>query len=725
MHNYRIGQTVIANGNEDAWRDDVRGISVTRMNRFAGRVLEQTVDADGNCTYTLIGVCARRRSDAGRVFEGVPEKCVSAYEYHDGDRVEVSVGAEQVSATIESVPRWWWDSDAEYTVRLVSEDADRLTGGERLIRRRHDSVRLAPFGSVSLGYEYGVEELEGFHLWDRVCVSREGYKTNGYIMAMRPDSYAPVRVLTDDEVGRPFCSDQSDGVAGRYVVKARISELTKLEEDVPLESKYFKVGERLIAYHRSSNAWCGADSYHEFKGDVTELLPGGLVRAVCTSNRDSHYVGREFVLNGSNYAKLRALGEERDRIVCMNCGEPFDINLIDPDDPTELDSSRENDDYYVIDGEYICSTCVENEYEKCYYCGEWFYKDEMSWSEYLGSYVCESCRDDNLYWCDRCEDYTPNTCEVIVSEDGDTQSWCDDCAGNYATWCDNCETYYSDDFDSCPNCGAVDDDACDSVPARGNRGINNYSFKPHPCFQFIEGEDTDRDNVLFYGVEDETDSDGGGCPNDYARALYDMELPLYCKHDGSLDDGVEVVTHPCTLRYHLESELWDKVCKTGLDHGMRSHDTTTCGLHVHISRKPFITKGIKDYEERLMFAYDHYITQWKKIARRFDTERWAAFLSEKCGSPTKDIDDVKKKKTSYDRYQAVNLANSATIEIRIFRGSLKPETVKATLWLVDAVSRFVLADKDVMKCSFKELIDYDNAPAFVREYLEARKVWVD
>ena len=42
-----------------------------------------------------------------------------------------------------------------------------------------------------------------------------------------------------------------------------------------------------------------------------------------------------------------------------------------------------------------------------------------------------------------------------------------------------------------------------------------------------------------------------------------------------------------------------------------------------------------------------------------------------------------------------------------------------------AVNRFILADKDVMKCSFKELIDYDNAPEFVRTYLDARKVLVD
>lgn len=33
----------------------------------------------------------------------------------------------------------------------------------------------------------------------------------------------------------------------------------------------------------------------------------------------------------------------------------------------------------------------------------------------------------------------------------------------------------------------------------------------------------------------------------------------YCKHDGSLDDGFEIVTHPMSLEYQLHEMSWDEV----------------------------------------------------------------------------------------------------------------------------------------------------------------------
>jgi len=33
----------------------------------------------------------------------------------------------------------------------------------------------------------------------------------------------------------------------------------------------------------------------------------------------------------------------------------------------------------------------------------------------------------------------------------------------------------------------------------------------------------------------------------------------YCKHDGSLNDGFEIVTHPMTLDYHLHRMPWEEL----------------------------------------------------------------------------------------------------------------------------------------------------------------------
>ena len=62
---------------------------------------------------------------------------------------------------------------------------------------------------------------------------------------------------------------------------------------------------------------------------------------------------------------------------------------------------------------------------------------------------------------------------------------------------------------------------------------------------------------------------------------------LYIKTDGSLDEGLELVTHPMTLEYHLNEMPWAEVLRKAQSMGYLSHAAGTCGLHVHISRLAF------------------------------------------------------------------------------------------------------------------------------------------
>lgn len=70
---------------------------------------------------------------------------------------------------------------------------------------------------------------------------------------------------------------------------------------------------------------------------------------------------------------------------------------------------------------------------------------------------------------------------------------------------------------------------------------------------------------------------------------------LYFKHDGSLDEGCELVTHPMSPEYMMSDagkKMWRDICEAALAEGMRSHDTSTCGLHVHVSRDFFGKTGM-------------------------------------------------------------------------------------------------------------------------------------
>ena len=94
--------------------------------------------------------------------------------------------------------------------------------------------------------------------------------------------------------------------------------------------------------------------------------------------------------------------------------------------------------------------------------------------------------------------------------------------------------YYepSDSDEDSPLC--VD---CYHLHMRG--GIHDYYYKPAPIFY--------GNGPRFFGVELEID--GAGEDSDNARELlnvgnpYDLEH-IYCKHDGSPEDGIEIVSHP-------------------------------------------------------------------------------------------------------------------------------------------------------------------------------------
>ncbi|MBE6950630.1 MAG: hypothetical protein E7451_04755 [Ruminococcaceae bacterium] len=70
--------------------------------------------------------------------------------------------------------------------------------------------------------------------------------------------------------------------------------------------------------------------------------------------------------------------------------------------------------------------------------------------------------------------------------------------------------------------------------------------------------------ILYMGVEIELDE--GGESDNQARKLLEIANSeterIYCKHDGSLNDGFEVVSHPMTLAYHIEKMPWQSSVTT-------------------------------------------------------------------------------------------------------------------------------------------------------------------
>lgn len=375
-------------------------------------------------------------------------------------------------------------------------------------------------------------------------------------------------------------------------------------------------------------------------------------------------------------------------------------------DGTEL--RQENGKWYDEEG---------TEYQECYECGDYFPTDEMT--DTINGMVCEDCLD-NYSYCDRCGGFHPcdDVYEVYDTSRHAYSDWmCQDCAEDTATYCDCCGSYYRDGvfyvnsgrhwvgrnlcedcrvqegINCCERCDAVGDnvqyDDCEDEYLCDNcyhPVINCYGkTKNLPYF----GEPND----LHMGIELEIDE--GGKNSDNARTLMNIlgEDTAECKEDASLDDGFEIASAPATYEAHKNELNWKAMMDNAVALDYLSHNTTTCGLHIHVDRAYFInTLSDTDCENKFALLFGNNADWIKRFSRRADF-RYCEIEDQACQKTTPQDakkGDLKSKPNKYARYVAINYNTGInTIEFRIFRGTLKYTTFLATLQFVQMFCDFV------------------------------------
>ena len=330
-------------------------------------------------------------------------------------------------------------------------------------------------------------------------------------------------------------------------------------------------------------------------------------------------------------------------------------------------------DDFEHDGKIYCSDCFFEEFACCDHCGETVDVDDLVSVNNGEMYVCSDCADYHYTRCDHCGNYFT-----------DRHIWAED---NYRAICNNC----SDDYYVCSDCGDIvhyndvvwhgDEPYCEYCAPEESEYIHDYSYKPH--WNELR-TDEDSDDCRLYGVELEIDD--GDDAAECSEALNDINDHFIMKHDGSLNsEGIEIVTHPASLAFHRFELGWDEITQTAINHGYKSHDTTTCGLHVHIGREALQI----DTPDKLVVLVDRLWNNLVTFSRREyrQLDDWAKKPnSEVTEADTPEIrKDKLDKVKSRGRYQAVNLRNDSTVEIRIFRGTLKTNTIIATLHIPTAL----------------------------------------
>ena len=341
----------------------------------------------------------------------------------------------------------------------------------------------------------------------------------------------------------------------------------------------------------------------------------------------------------------------------------------------------ENADYEEINGGIVCNDCVERLTTTCDRCGDIIWHEDSYGDEYTT--LCSYCYNNHYTRC--------TCCDTLLHED---------------------DAYHLDGYDYCSDCYHDEVDK--------NRSIHDYGYKPEPLFY--------GDSKRYFGVELEIDGAGKDSENaDEILAIANRgEERIYIKSDGSLDDGMEIVTYPMSLKFHRQF-CWEEIMHRAISMGYRSHQTSTCGLHVHVNRDCLgDTREEQDETiSRILFFVEKHWAELLKFSRRseYSINRWAArYGYEKSG---KDILD-KAKQGNLGRYAAVNVQNYSTVEFRLFRGTLKYNTLIAALELVDAICDLAvsLTDEGIERMSWSEFVGTLTEPELIT-YLKERKLYIN
>lgn len=283
--------------------------------------------------------------------------------------------------------------------------------------------------------------------------------------------------------------------------------------------------------------------------------------------------------------------------------------------------------------------------------------------------------------------------------------YCEGCNGRfgYVEWNGDVSICATCAMPRCEECGERWETELQASNCCGPEGIYEWDFRPEFKFWRIhEGTvsygyaPTDE---LFIGIELETECGIDSFPDFLSQADENYHAPNFCygKRDGSLDEtGVELVTMPATLDAFMQRFPW-RALQAWNNEGARSFYRNSCGFHVHVSRDFFAPTHLWRFVAWQMRnqTFCHALAQRESVGYA----KWRT-LSEfgKYGSATLS-DVVKGKADSGERYVAINFNNSETIELRYFRGNLRPEAIRARIEFVHALAYFTknLSAREVMQ----------------------------
>lgn len=360
---------------------------------------------------------------------------------------------------------------------------------------------------------------------------------------------------------------------------------------------------------------------------------------------------------------------------CEQCGEWIN---------TEFDSDIVETEDYI----FCSSDCAyDYGYEQCDDCGTWVYRNSYGFTTHDGRFICEECYENYYFTCQCCDEiyHTDDSCYVDEEDE-------------YI--CYNC---YNQSLE------------------RKRRVCNYHYYKGNYWKEKKYNENT---HVNLFGIELEVENKKQLITNNEVVEKIcdiDKEEVFVFENDSSLNSGFEIISNPCSLNYWYSKEnelkeIFEKLSNSGFS----SHDTTTCGLHIHFSRDYVDSEIIG----RILYLFEKFKNNLVMFSRRkIDSlNRWASFMN--VDFKELSLDYVKSNQDDCNRYKAVNLTNNKTIEIRIFKGTLKFESFMACIELVNNIVEMAknMNDNEIINVeSFYNVIEYQKTK-YLKQYCLDRRI---
>lgn len=234
--------------------------------------------------------------------------------------------------------------------------------------------------------------------------------------------------------------------------------------------------------------------------------------------------------------------------------------------------------------------------------------------------------------------------------------------------------------------------------------ILNHSYNPLKTLEFLGSPRKD----IYFGVELELEIKTSQL-NIFGverRELEEEVAEIVCssnegkgflipKYDGSLDFGIEFVSAPASLTIH--QRRWPKLLSILKEHTIVR---PTCGMHVHISRKIIPPEA----QSRMHRFFNTNPTFIRSIAGR-EASIYNTFIKKSEGMEL----------IPHGRYEAFNVSNPNTLEVRIFKSTLDPALFLARLEFVASLAHLGKDNFKLPKTSLKTTNDFEILRSYVYE----------